>query len=82
MNQANSLPPFIPEKYRGRARLTRKDCADIAGRSVAFFDRLAWKGEGPPFIKASQRGPVSYPVPEFFEWLEGLGQADMNAGAK
>lgn len=60
---------FIPERYRGRAYLKRSECADVSGFSVAYFDRLAWKRTGPPFVKASEHGPTRYPVPEFFQWL-------------
>lgn len=63
---------FIPPKYQGRAFLKRKECADVSGLSVSLFDRLAWKKEGPPFVKASERSPALYPVPEFFQWLATL----------
>ena len=79
MNDKSKEPPkqggrTIPEKYSGRAYLRRAECSDISGLKVPFFDRLAWKGEGPPFVKTSPRGPALYPVAEFFEWLANLGK--------
>lgn len=59
----------VPEAYKNRSSITRAEFADATGLSVAYFDQLAWKGEGPEFIKTSPRGRALYPVPRAFEQL-------------
>lgn len=67
----------IPERYRHKTYMRRAECAETSGLSVAHFDRLAWKGEGPPFIKpGGNRSPALYPVQEFFDWLNNLGKEE------
>lgn len=77
MDNNNSLSAqseiAIPEAYRNKVYIRRRDCADASGLTVDHFDRLAWKKQGPRFVKMSSRGPALYPVREFFEWLHSLG---------
>jgi len=68
MEHAN--PTTIPEFYKAFVYMRRAQCACASGFSVAFFDRLAWKGEGPPFRKTGKRSPAMYPTGEFFVWLD------------
>lgn len=64
-----------PGAYRHKVYMRRTECAEVSGLSTDYFARIAWKGEGPPFVKPSgPRGPALYPVKEFFEWLHGLGK--------
>lgn len=61
----------VPEPYKHCINLRRAQCVEASGRSVAFFDKLAWKGEGPKFFKpGGHRSPALYPTSEFFAWLD------------
>ncbi len=72
---------IVPEPYRGRSHLRRKECAAISGLSIAFFDRAAYEGSGPPYAKLGNA--TLYPVREFFGWLEALTvQSTSEADAK
>jgi predicted DNA-binding transcriptional regulator AlpA len=57
----------IPESFRHKAYIRRREAADVSGLSVAQFERLSWAKQGPPTIKKGR--VVLYPVPEFFAWL-------------
>jgi hypothetical protein len=46
--------------------------SEETGLSVSWFDRAAWCGEGPPFIKSGHdgKGVALYRWSDWLNWLE------------
>jgi hypothetical protein len=75
-NNTKKDDSIVPEFYRRFAYLRRTQCASASGYTVAFFDKLAWRGEGPTFHKTGKRSPALYPTREFFEWLHNYVEGE------
>lgn len=60
--QANSNQP---DRY-----LTERQAADVAQRSVHWFRRARWAGDGPPYIQTVKGGAVRYSERALIAWFE------------
>jgi len=72
MNQeTKELIEMLQRSYHS-FELSRKQCAEVLGKSTATIDRLRANGIGPKFKKdkRSKNGRVTYPIVEVAKYIQ------------